>query len=56
MQQETVRNCRRDKSKILRKQPETPNIKCTKLKSKELLSCITVSAPLIVDRFEEAIG
>ncbi len=55
VQQESVRNCRREKSKTLRKQPVTPKIKNTKAKLK-VASCSTKASVLInEDIFVEGI-
>jgi hypothetical protein len=55
MQQETVRNRRREKSKILRKVPVTPKIINTKPKSKLILSSMRSSVLLNEDIFLEDI-
>ncbi len=47
MQQESVRNCRREKSKILRKQPVTPKIKNTKAKPKT--HCRSAKASVLIN-------
>ncbi len=55
MQQETVRNRRREKSKILRKVPVTPKIRNTKSKLKLIFSIIKFSVLINEDIFVEDI-
>jgi len=55
MQQETVRNRRREKSKILRKVPVTPKIRNIKPKPKSIFSVRRYSVLLNEDIFVEDI-